>query len=63
MRASDHFESEAEFLAALEAAEENAISSFDMGFVSDLTQKAEKYGLEVFMSEAQYETLKRIARL
>lgn len=60
-RAEDWFDSEAEFTAALEAAEENAKAAFDVNLVDNLTSKAQVYGMRTFLSESQYEHLKRIA--
>lgn len=61
MKARDLFDSDQAFLDALDSAEENATSAFEMEFVDSLTKKAEIYGLDTFISENQLEIFKRIA--
>jgi hypothetical protein len=60
-RASDWFATEAEFTDMLEAAEENATDSNEIRFVDSLTRAAQKYGMDTYISEAQYDWLKSIA--
>ena len=61
MKARDFFDKDADFLEALETAEESAITAWDMEFVDGLRKKAETYGLDTFMSDAQYTQFKRLA--
>jgi hypothetical protein len=59
----DFFDSEDDFIQMLEAAEENATLDNEMKFVDDLTTRAKKYGAGTFLSESQYDWLKRIAKM
>jgi hypothetical protein len=61
LRASDHFDSEVEFQAMLDDAEENAKTDGEVKFVDSLNMKVQEYGIEAFLSDSQYEWLKQIA--
>lgn len=58
-----YFDDFDEFEDAINEAESNAKSGRDMDFVDDLKQRFNQYGQRTNLSEAQYEWLKRLARL
>ena len=58
-----YFDDFDEFEDAITEAESNAKSGRDMDFVDDLKQRFALYGQRTNLSEAQYEWLKRLARL
>lgn len=60
-RARDFFEDEADFEELLEAASSGARNMSDTEFVTDMIEFQETYGLQTFMSYAQYERLKNLA--
>jgi hypothetical protein len=60
-RLKDFYETEKEFEAVYEAAEENCRSEGEQSFLDDLNHKVTKYGLETFFSERQNIWLKQIA--
>jgi len=59
--ARDWFDTEAEFIEMLETAEENATSDWEMTFVDSISTRAKQYGGSTYLSEEQYEKLKKIA--
>lgn len=50
-----------DFEDLLASAEANASSDWEMGFVEDLSERYERYGDDMFLSEKQAEILRRIA--
>lgn len=50
-----------DFEAILDEAEDKAVTTWEMQFVDEVRRRWEQYGMRSFMSEAQYESLKRIA--
>jgi len=59
-RVSDHY-TRVEFEDLLDEAESNARAGFEQGFVSDIRDKYDEYGPEMFLSDKQNEILERIA--
>lgn len=58
-----HFEGDKKaFESMLESAEGNAKNTFEINFVSDLSQKYEEYGLEMHFSAKQWDIIQRIAQ-
>lgn len=60
-KAQDFFESDAAFEYMLGEAEEKAQGDIEVKFVDDLAVRATQYGIEAFLSQAQYEWLKKIS--
>lgn len=60
-KAHDHFRTAEELKEHLDQAEENASGTWETHFVDDMTRRHARYGFDMFMSEAQYESLYRIA--
>ncbi|MGD9674515.1 MAG: hypothetical protein AB7U98_13665 [Candidatus Nitrosocosmicus sp.] len=58
-----YFDTYEEFEDAVYEAETNAKSGRDMDFVEDLKSRMTSYGGRTNLSEAQYDWLKRLARL
>ena len=52
-----------EFTDLLYEAEVNAKSGWDMNFVEDTQERFDEYGIDAFLSDAQHDQLKRIARI
>lgn len=61
MRVEDLFDEVSEFEKLLEAAEEGAVSDWEMDFVSDIQDKYKKYGRRMYVSDAQLSRLEKIA--
>lgn len=57
----DHFTSSKDFESALDAAEGNATSGQDVGFVAGLQERYNQYGTGMYLSAAQYSRLMRLA--
>lgn len=58
-----YFDTFDEFEDAVTEAESNARSGRDMDFIEDLKTRMATYGGRTYLSEAQYDWLKRLARL
>lgn len=58
---ADDFYTEKQLTETLEKAEENARSDEATKFVDDMTRAVAKWGLQAFMSDAQYNWLEDIA--
>lgn len=50
-----------EFEELLAAAEEGAVSGFDESFTHDMRVRYKLYGMKMFISDKQLDTLRRIA--
>lgn len=61
MRVEDMFDDVAEFDKLLEAAEQEAITDWQMDFVSDIQDKYKKYGRKMYLSDNQLSRLEKIA--
>lgn len=61
MKAKDHFASEEEFEEFLELADAGARSVAEVDFVTEMIERQEQYGLDVFISTSQLEWLQRLA--
>lgn len=59
-RVQDHFE-EDEFEELLDSAAMNAANDWEEQFVADMKGRYGQYGRRMFISDAQQETLERIA--
>lgn len=59
---ADFLEDEKEIEDLLDTAETNASSSWEMNFMDDVRRQWERWGMQMFLSEAQYESIARIAR-
>lgn len=57
----DHFDDIDEFESALEQAETNASKARDIEFVDIIRNKYDEYGERMFLSDAQYSWLMRLA--
>lgn len=63
-RARDFFDDEADFEEMLEAADKNVSQTEDRvayDFVQDMIEFQETYGLQTFMTQAQYDWLQRLS--
>lgn len=60
-RVRDLFDDEQEFDDLLGEANDNASTDWEMEFCADLIEKFEEYGADMFLSDAQFEKLKKIA--
>jgi len=61
-RVADVYDEVSEFEALLADAEANAVTDWEMEFVSDINDKFEKYGDKMYISTEQIETLERISK-
>ena len=59
---SDYFDDEESFEDILSAAEDNAVTSWEMQFCDGFRRRFETYRLETFMTEEQHHSLLRIAQ-
>lgn len=59
-RLKDHFDSVEQFEATFEEAQSNAESDYAKEFIDNLDTKVRRYGLETFVSDAQYEFLLKL---
>lgn len=59
-KVKDYFDSAADFESHLDEAESMAANNWEHNFVSDMAAKFEEYGIKMYMSQRQYETLMRI---
>ena len=60
-KVEDQFYDIDEFDKLLLAAEDFAISDWEMDFVADIQEKYKKYGARMFLSDAQVDQLAKIA--
>jgi hypothetical protein len=61
-RVSDFFDNADDFMEHLDLADSNADTETQMQFVSDLREKFEQYGTQMFFSDKQNNWLKSLAR-
>ena len=61
-RVADAYDEVSEFETLLADAEANAVTDWEMEFVSDINDKFEKYGDQMFISTKQIEILERISK-
>lgn len=61
MRASDLFDSEDALSLVISLARQRARSEWEKQFTTDMDDKFQQYGLEMFMSEKQADIVRRIA--
>ena len=57
----DHFDSVVEFEELLAEADEQAVTTWQEDFVSDMKDRYEQYGTEMYLSDPQKDVLERIA--
>lgn len=60
MKVSEWFESEKDYKEALEEAESNASTDWEMTFVEDMQERFEKHKMNSFLSDAQYQIINRL---
>lgn len=61
VRAKNWFDKEEDFLTVINEAEGNVKNEWETDFVSAIEGNAKKYGLETFLSDAQYDRLVSIS--
>jgi hypothetical protein len=59
-RITSFFDSDKEVIEALEIAEGQASTSFEIGFVKDLKARFDRFAMDSFMSEKQFAVLDRL---
>lgn len=60
-RLKHHFESVGKFLTLMDLAESNATDSWQIDFIAGMQNRFDNYGMDGFCSEAQKQTLEKIA--